>query len=810
MKWLKLILLGTIAGLLLYFGEKGVGDLPAPGKLFDPFAGFWQNKAAGDELLSDREIPGLQETVQVVWDDRHVPHIFAQNTHDLYLAQGYILARDRLWQMDFITRAADGRLAEILGERLLPYDRFRRRLGMTYATENALRAMQDFPDAMAIANAFSDGVNAWIAGLSPKDLPLEFKLMDYAPEPWQPEKSALVLKYMAWDLTGRFTEKSMTRTRAAFPPEVMQRLYPFYPPFTDPIIPPGTAWDFQPLSIPASSENVPASAEALRTMPEHAQILGSNNWAVSGSKTASGNPILCNDPHLGLNLPSIWYEMQLSAPGVNVYGVTLPGTPGIIIGFNENIAWGFTNAGSDVLDWYEVEFRDGDHTAYRYNGEWRATTPRVEEIKVKGGATVRDTVYYTHQGPVVYLQGQKPFQNNIPTNAAMRWVAHDPSAEILTFLTLNSAKNYEDYLRALSYFDCPAQNTVYADVEGNIAIWHNGKFPLRRRGQGRFIEDGSSPESEWLGWIPREHNPHVKNPPRGFVSSANQAPADPSYPYYLGWNYARSDRGSRINEVLRQKESITPADMMALQLDNLNMRARRMLPGLLPMLPADSLSPVQQQVKQILQQWDFKSVATAQAPIVFQNLWNELYRRIWADDIERKEGNLQWPRGDVTIEMILNHPESAFFDDRNTGAYETLPGLVVASFRAACDTLISRLGAPGPAWEWGRASGTDILHLARIPGMGRMGLRTNGGLGIVNATGRTHGPSWRMIVELEPGNVKAWGIYPGGQSGNPGSRYYDSFVDDWVEGKYYPLVFLKTADEENEHIIGRTRLGGAK
>lgn len=829
MKWLRFLLSAIVAMflfVLFHFGYRD-GQVPVPplGKFFSPFTGFWQNGTQDDAVPSELALPGLRQPVIVVWDDRRVPHIFAQNIPDLYMAQGYITARDRLWQMEFQTHAAAGRLAEIFGPRLVQHDLVRRRSGMVFAAENSLKAMKKDPEVMEVVEAYTAGINAFIAALDDRNMPFEYKLFDYEPEPWTPLKSALLLKYMSWDLTGRSTDRAMTRTRKAFGAEQMRALYPLFPPFQDPIIPPGTPWDFTPKAIDIPEIDFEPSVSASIELPLPDRRNGSNNWAVAGKKTASGHPILASDPHLLLRLPSIWYEMQLSAPGVNVYGVTLPGSPAVTIGFNDHIAWGMTNAGSDVLDWYEIRFKDATFGEYWHDGTWKPTTARIEQIRVRGGETVRDTVFYTHHGPVfdrwraVDIPARKvpaverghglSLNSMFVPGAAMRWVAHDPSNELRTFLELNRAKNYDDAVQALKWFDSPAQNVAFADVAGDIAIWHNGKFPLRWPEQGRYICDGSDPRFDWREWIPKAYNPHVKNPPRGFISSANQNPADETYPYYLGWNYASFTRGHRINERLAEMESITPQDMIDLQNDCLNLTARTVLPALISHVAAQILTDAELEVLNVLKSWNYENKRELIAPTIFETWWEKLYRLIWEDDIVRDSGNLQWPRSDVTMAMILQEPENRFFDLSVTGEKkETIADLAFRSFRETREELEKRFGPMGKAWAWGTARGTDINHLAQIPGMGRMGLQTNGNAGIVNATGQNHGPSWRMVVELDPAGVKAWGVYPGGQSGNPGSIYYDNMVEDWVEGRAYKLLFLHSPDEEHEKIIGKTVLRG--
>ncbi|MGH7494551.1 MAG: penicillin acylase family protein [bacterium] len=837
MKWFALALSLGCNVALFYLLNFSHGTLPPLGKLLNPFAGFWQNDNTQDKTLTDRELPGLQDKVEVVWDDRRVPHVFARNDHDLYFTQGYLVARDRLWQMEFQTHAAAGRLSEIVGPRALELDRHRRRIGMIYAAENALGAMMAHSEIRLAAEAYAAGVNAWIRQLTPATLPLEYKILDYQPEPWTALKSALLLKQMALTLSANCPDRLMTSTRAVLGDSVMRQLYPNYPPLQDPIVPANTKWDFEPYITqkPANDfqpkmarffDNItPEQPSRPRGTGPRASSLaqtgrlsyddeleffkGSNNWAAAGKKTASGYPILCNDPHLALTLPSIWYEVQLIAPGVNVYGVTLTGAPGVIIGFNEKIAWGVTNAESDVLDWYEIKFKDEARREYFHAGQWRPATTRIEEIKVRDGATVLDTVVFMHHGPVPYRKNEKPFDDEIPPGAAMRWTAHDSSQELMTFYRLNRGQNYQDYLAALSYYDCPAQNFVYADVQGNIAIRHNGKFPVRWFEQGKYIGDGSDPAYDWKAYIPKSHVPGVLNPERGFVSSANQNPVDENYPYYLGWNYAAFERGHRINEFLAGHDKITPQDMMALHQDVVSWRARTILPLLLELLDEEKLSAEQKQILADLRAWNYEYHAGTKAAIVFNNWWRELLDLIWKDDMKNGEQALKLPRSDVTMDLIQNQPASPYYDNKATPARETLSDLVLQSFQNTHQTLAKKFGAYGETWAWRNARGTNISHIARIPGFGRTSLPTPGNFDNVNAITNTHGPSWRMVVALGP-EVKAWGVYPGGQSGNPGSEFYDNAVDKWVAGEYFELLFLKEARASGARISGKTLLRDGK
>ena len=506
---------------------------------------------------------------------------------------------------------------------------------------------------------------------------------------------------------------------------------------------------------------------------------------------------MANDPHLDLNLPSIWYEIQLSSPSVNVYGVTIPGVPNVLIGFNQKVAWGITSGEDDVTDWYRVKFRDGTLSEYFHDDTWKPTARVTEKIQVRNEQEIQDTVVYTHHGPIPLYDGERAFDGNIPRLHAMRWLGHDPSNEFLTFYQLNRAQDYQNYVTALSHHLCPPLNFAFADREGDIAIWHSGRFPLRFHKQARFINDGSNPKHDWQKWIPTQHNPHAKNPNRGFVSSANQHPTSSNYPYYLGWFFPQY-RGKRINQKLSKMSSIIPDDFRLLQLDNQNLQASLLVPSLLRFVDMDRLTLEETQAFKEMSTWNHANDADQVAPTVFHVWQKRLHTAIWADEFG-ENGLYRFPSSARTTQLIVDEPDSLWFDNIHTENRESLQQLVNSSFKNTVTELTGRSGQMGSQWKWGKFKAVDIAHLGRLPGFGRIGLNVGGGSGTINAIRKTSGPSWRMIVSLEP-EIKAWGIYPGGQSGNPGSPYYDNFVDTWVEGKLDELLFLRTMDTTHNRI----------
>lgn len=794
----QLLLSAAVTIALLIMLSFPFGPVPPMGPFLNPNSGFWANAQTSDpariSVIPDNDF--LSDSVGVYFDKYDIPHIFAQNNRDAYYAQGYITARDRLWQMELQTHAAAGRLSEILGSQMIEYDRHQRRIGMGYAAEKALAGIMADEETAEAVEAYSAGINAWIEQLDVSELPLEYKILNYRPEEWTPLKTALLFKRMTYTLASNHSDVRMSNTKAYLGDSFINDILDLYPEWNDPVIPPSREWNFDPLQPKQPKEEFTPSIVD-EVMPFRADPAnGSNNWAVSGTKTESGYPILSNDPHLDMTLPSIWYAIQLYTPDQNVMGVSLPGSPAVIIGFNEDIAWGTTNVGADVWDWYEIDFRDSTLSEYRYDGEWQPTQKRVETIRVKGEEAVTDTVVYTHHGPVVQTSGE-PQRSDVPAYHAMRWIAYEQSNEVKFFLDINRAEDYNDYREALKYFHSPAQNWIFADST-DIAITVAGKYPLKWEEQGRYISNGSDPAYDWQDWIPFEHIPSVKNPDRGFVSSANQDPTDPSYPYYLDGDFRPYERGLRINERLDKMKHITPSDMQKLQLDTFSYHAKNILPLMLQHLNTDTLSAGARVHYQRLADWNYENKGELIAPSIFKYWWDTLYSAIWNDEYAAARVPLNWPSRDQVVQLMHNRPGLQWYDDINTPKTETLKGLINRSFTGAIQKMEANRGPVGDSWKWAYVNNTDIPHVGQIPGLGRRNLLTDGGSESVNAVRGNHGPSWRMVVELGP-EIKARGIYPGGQSGNPGSKKYDDMIDDWNNGKLYPLHFMRAepADEDS-------------
>lgn len=806
MRLMPFLICTTLTVGLVVALDKPLGKAPALGKFFSPQIGFWQNAEPYDAIPNeDLSFASLKGNTQVFFDDRLVPHVFAENEEDLYFVQGYLHARYRLFQIDLQTRAAAGRASELAGPKAINFDKEQRRLGMVFAAENALQEIEKDPLSRAIFDAYTAGVNAYIDQLTEAQLPIEYKLMQVTPERWSNLRTALLLKMMAKMLSsGTENDLSNTNAKSIFLPDQLTRLYPQVPDSLLPIVPSGTAF-----ADPAIEPVTPATADTLYfshrdTIEAHSHYQpdpdnGSNNWVVAGSKTKSGAPILANDPHLELSLPSIWYEMQLSTPSSSVYGVTLPGSPMVIIGFNDSIAWGVTNSQRDVKDYYEIRFKDDSKREYWYNGKWESTRLRIEAIKVKDSVTVYDTVAYTVFGPVLF---DASFSNGYSKkmNLAVRWTAHDPSNEGMTFYKLNHARNYADYEEAIRTFQCPGQNFVFASKSGDIAIWQQGRFPARWPGQGLYVMPGWDSSYAWQGFIPQEENPHSLNPERGFLQSANQRAVDGDYPYFIPGAYITA-RGIRIDKQLSAMSQITPEDMMALHQDYFNTSAEDLRPVLLKHLRADQLTATEKKYFDEFTSWDLLASPNSIGQTVFQCFWDSVQSAIWKDELTRTEPMATWPTEQATLELLLKDTTLQFADDIRTTNIETLPDVVTLAFKRACTVLEKR--SAEQKLQWSAYMSPSVYHLLKdaLPAFARKGLKVGGYGNIVNAIKHSHGPSWRMIVHLTD-QIEAWGIYPGGQSGNPGSRFYDDYVTIWEKGAYHPLWVMRSNEKSDPRVKG--------
>ncbi|HOZ51227.1 MAG TPA: penicillin acylase family protein [Chitinophagaceae bacterium] len=787
--------------LIVYCLNRNWSGMPGLGKFLDPYHGCWQNAKSETEPKVIYSMKPLLKPVEVRFDDRLVPHVFAKNSHDLIFIQGFLHAKFRLWQMDMTTRLASGRLSEIVGSKTLSIDREMRRKGMVYGAENSLKTMEADQESKQTLEAYCDGVNYFIQSLRYKSYPLEYKLMGFEPELWTNLKTSLMIKFMADKLSGRTQDFELTLARKILGdqfnilyPEHLDEEYPVIPE-NDNII--GThsndkidLKNIEEISFKSKNFNRVKTQDNIKEMTSSNNIeshnepkngIGSNNWALDGTKTQSGKPILCNDPHLPLNLPAIWYENQLVSPDLNVYGVSLPGAPQVVIGFNDSIAWGFTNGYRDVKDFYTIQFKDKSKKEYFFDGQYLPSKLKIESIKIKGENDFLDTVAYTKLGIVMYDDSypKKGFEGQ---NFAMNWMAHKGSDELKALTNLNRSKNYNEYINSIKYFHCPHQNIVFASASGDIAMWSQGLFANKKQGQGRFVEEINHTDQLWTNMLSVENNPHELNPKRGFVMSANQVNTSHNDPIYYNGIFSE-ERAKRITNMLSEKKKFNVQDMMIMQNDKYWQNASEILPLILSYSNLYDLNKTSNTILQELKTWNYVATTESRAAIMYDIWFNILERKIYDDEFGKYLPSLNYPNERVTLQLLQSKNESIIFDNILTTQRETKANIILQSFSEMV-TEYEKVKHK----TWYQYKNTSAEHLSKIPAFSVPTIKIGGGHGIVNAASAKDGPSWRMIVHFT-NPIEAYGIYPGGESGNIASPHYINMIDDWANGKYYRLNF---------------------
>lgn len=788
MKFIRFLIFLIITGTVIFFLNKKTGPVPPLGRFLDPQHGFWQNLDPIDYPEDYTNLP-VSEPVTIQFDQYLIPHIHARNESDLYMAQGFITSFYRSFQMEAQTRVASGTLAAVFGEGVVGVDRRNRRMGLGFAAERALENYKKDPEMWAYLKAYAKGVNTHLESLAYKNLPIEFKLLDFEPSQWSPKHTAYLLTYMSNNLVGWDRDLENTFSLQKFGRDTFNLLYPEHFPGERPVAPENMPWNFEPLPTPARPSVYPPvihpdTEPSEDTNPDN----GSNNFAVSASKSSSGFPILANDPHLSLNLPSIWMAMHLQAPGINTMGVSLQGTLGCIIGFNEDISWGVTNATRDLRDWYLIELNE-DGTQYKFNDTWMPLKKRIETIEIRGSGSQTDTVYYTHHGPIVYDKHYKSREHN--QALALRWSAHEPYMEAKTFVELNKGKNFEDYRKALSHYNVPAQNFIFASKEGDIAITVNGAFPIKWEEQGKFIMDGTQEVNDWQMAIPRNHLVAVKNPERGYVSSANQIPVDTLYPYYVYDANYEHWRNRMINNALDTMESITPVGIQKLQANNYSLKAEEFTALILEKVAVDKLSTDEKFALDLFRKWNFYYEPESPEPAIF-NEWLDSFMKLAWDEMIESKVPLRVPDVYATYHLMKKYPELPFWENKSLEGKQTLADLITLAWQNACKKVMKGNEALPPWYEF---KNTQIKHLLPLDPFHRNYVKVGGDKNIINATSSTHGASWRMVVTWDENGPIAKGIYPGGQSGNPASEFYDNLIDIWSKGE---LVEFNMNPEINE------------
>ena len=816
------------------------------------FKSYLPNTAAKQsfpQIDGEIQVTGLEGPVDIYRDSMGIPHIYASNAHDLFFAQGYVHAQDRFWQMDAWRHIGSGTLSEMFGSAQVETDTFLRTLGWRVTAEAEWEALG--PDSRAILQAYTDGVNAYLKDHSGTALSLEYAILgllspDYKLEPWTPVNSLTWGKAMAWDLRGNMDEEI---TRAillkTLTPEQVEQLYPPYPedhPVIVNKIGDGTAAS----AVPAAPTD-PALLSALPLDSVQSNIalldpllgqlsdgIGSNSWAVSGKLTDTGMPILANDPHLGIQMPSIWYQVDMhcmpksDACPFEMAGFSFAGVPGVVIGHNDRIAWGFTNTGPDVMDLFIEKVNPENPNQYEVDGKWVDFETRQETIAIVGGEPVEVTVRLTRHGPVISDaygplkdQGDPKDKEFVPFKEragidlpqqyviALAWTALTPSTPFEAIWGFDKAQNWDEFRAAASNFHVPAQNLLYADVDGNIGYQMPGDVPIRKNGDGRFPVPGWNSEYDWTGYIPFEEQPYTFNPAEGYIVTANNRVPPRDYPYIVTSDWDYGFRANRIVEMIQNAPGkIDIAYIQKMHGDAYDASAAALVPTLMQVKLSDSHVD---EVRQLFDGWDYQATADSAPAALYAAFWTHLLADTFNDDLPER----YWPTGgdqyfEITRHIVADNT-NAWWDDQSTAdKVETRDDIFAKAIAEAVTEMEKTLGKDPSRWKWGD------LHTAtfRNGTLGESGISliedlfnrgpfpTGGGKSIVNATGwdTTEGyfvdwlPSMRMIVDLS--NLsQSLTIHTTGQSGHAFAAHYIDFADDWRLIRYHPMLWDRAAIE---------------
>ncbi|MAO16409.1 MAG: hypothetical protein CMH44_05950 [Muricauda sp.] len=786
-KILEAVFTALALTLLITVCSRPFFDLPPLGKVLDPFIGIVQNENE-QELKSNgtMQLAGFKNRVRVYFDDRKVPHIFAGNDEDLFRAQGYMAAYFRLWQMEFLALSASGRLSEKLSNQYLDFDRQQNRKGLELAAANSLKLLEQDLETKRKLDAFTEGVNLFIQSLGIHNMPLEYKLLDYRPEKWTNYKSMLIMKYLISVLSGYEEDQSNTRLILTLGEDRFNALYTHRSPHIAPMIESDTIAGNKVSEYVKRPEYLNFSFINQNTSfpkSDYNPNIGSNAWAVGPRMSTSRQSILANDPHLNLTIPSIWIEFQLHSPNYNTYGVSIPGIPGVLIGFNQTLAWGITNGSVDTKDWFKLRIRE-DYSAYRVNGTWKEIGRRVDTIRLRNGQKIIDTIYTTEFGPIPYDKTTSD-EGNFLYNHALRWELYEPNDELTPFLLLGAADKKEDYEAAIDRYRSSALNFVVATVDGTIAAFHQGSIPYRNPGEGMFIQDGTvSAEREIL--IPNQALPRIEDPESGYLFSANQRPTGYDYHYYY-YGYFVEMRALRIRQILDSISNISLEKVKKIQLDDTSYMAKQAVPILLSKLDVDTLSAKEKGYYEEVKAWDYR-FSFDNTIAGFYYLWLERIRKYTWDEMRQFNYSLNVPDDFTLIDFIANFPDDEIFDSLSTEYRETASDIVTTAFKETVQEYDGIRQSEGS--KWGEHNHVRINHLSKIPELGIPELESAGHPNTINSISSSWGPSWRMVVEMDMNGPKGYGIYPGGQSGNPLSKYYDNSVRDWSRGKFYGLNYF--------------------
>ena len=791
-----------VSAAVLYVTFFPAPGLPALGPAFNPTTGAWT--MAADAQVTNRvlHLAGLRQPVSVVLERDGTAHISAQTDHDLFLATGYVHARFRLFQMDLMRRQGAGRLSEVVGKAAVNSDRFELQLGLLRTAQAEWKQLQTDDQSRQALVAYAQGVNDRIAEAeSMHQLDAMFTLLGYQPQPWSPIDSLLVKGDMTQTLNFTDTPLVMALLKKSLGADLSSEWFPILPPNQQ------SPYDIGPYAKPtiapietmsevtdAKAQSAAALYQRLAALPPGLVAKGgaSNNWAVGGAKTTSGGALLAGDPHLHLTLPAIWFQLTMDSPGYHAAGVGIPGTPIVLIGHNEHIAWTLTDAQNQQTFFY-LEHEDAVHPGrYLWNGGWQNYKTVSYEIPVQGAQTQHLDVKLSVHGPVISERGQ---------TTSVWWTGNLPSQDLGVLLRLGQAGNFGEFRSALRGWLAPTHNFIYADDRGNIGLISAGYYPLVAKGQPWLPMAGTG-EFDVIGTIPFDDIPQAYNPPDNILWSANQRQVTNSYPYYIGTASNFFDAGYRANEihrVLSQPGKLSADDMSALQTDTRDSLAAEIVPVLLQSLSKERLNAKESAAVDLLRSWDFRMETNSAAATIWWYFWgwylDETFKPWWKSRAVPVDYGVVFNALGQDLEAwTLHDPGNRAFSAPGVGS-RTAPDAQRKSFHKLIGDLTKQLGPDPHSWSYGKVHQRVLENLAEVSGL-NYGPRPDRGDGntplAAGGYPSTEGPSWRMVVDWGAKTFEA--IYPGGQSENPASDWYTDRVDSWWAGRLNPMLTAGEAD----------------
>jgi penicillin amidase len=763
---------------------------------------FWRSLPTVNGTVT---VNGVSAPVDIIRDQDDVPHIFAKTKNDALFGLGYAHAQDRLWQMEFQRRIGFGRLSEMFGSAALPQDRFLRTVGFGRAATSAWEHSPTWLKEQV--NAYVAGVNAFISSHHRATLPPEFTVLNFEPEPWSGPDVIVWVKMMAWDLSANYSFELLRNDMVrAVGVERMRQLMPLYAAgglsITGGFGEAGGAGGAGQAGIAYLPHQpyLPYASGFLAPAPDGA---GSNNWVVDGTMTASGKPMVANDPHLGTRIPSTWYLAHMSAPDFEVIGGTLPGAPAVVLGRNRRIAWGMTNVAADVQDLYREHIDEAAKTV-EFRGSQEPLTILPETIRVKGEPDVKIDVRITRHGPLVSdaINAVNAASTKSPKPApleplAFRWTALDAEdSTIVAVMRLNEANSWSDFVDALRSFVVPSQNFVYADVDGHIGYYAPGHIPIRASGDGTLPADGWTGNQEWTGWVPFDELPHLFDPPDHFIVTANHRPAPADYKYNLGVEWYEPYRAQRIVDLLRGRTKLTPDDFARIQADTVSLHATQLLPILLRHVHPES--DVDKRAIEILRTWNFDATADSAATAIFEGWFYQLAPTFVGKDLGPLVTETYNGKSTFVTRFLIN----------TIGSSSAADGLVTKALHDGVEDVSKRLGGDLSRWRW------DALHRAVFPHQGldavaalrpllsrsiaSAGDWSTVNVGTVDASAKYEQhliPGYREIIDLSPANASRFADAVG-QSGHFLSAHYDDRLKDWQQVRHLPMRMTRDAVEQ--------------